>query len=695
MTIGELLVKLGLDASGFSKSMSSAESSTKTSMGNVGKHMDAAGKSAGKLHSALSGIAVGVGVELTHLATEGIGKVVDVLGDAEKAYQDAAVSTAKMTTALKNNVPGFDGNTAAINKTIDANLKYGFSADDQRSAMALLVGVTKNVTQAQKDESEAMDLARLRGVDLASATNIIIKAQEGNLGALKKLGIVVAPVTTAMDALTASHKKATAAQIAAAKAADLQATETAALTAVTKLAGGQAEAYADTSAGKLAGAHAKVTEAMVKLGSITDQIVQAVLPALADAFGNIMDAVAPFLEGIGTQMPSYIATARQALDWITTNVLPPLQEAFQVFTTQVLPALGAAFTWIVENVLPKLVAAFQWFMTNVWPVLVQAFQFFVNDIMPPVVAALAALADFLGTTVAPAVSNIVKAVIPPLVAAFKTISDFVSTTVVPVIKTITDFFVTTLAPAVTTVVKTVIPPLVAVFKTVSDFVTTTVVPVLVTITDFFSKTLAPAVTTIVKTVVPPLVAAFKTVSDFLTNTLFPAFGTLVKTVLPPIQTAIEFITSTVLPALGTAIGIAQTAFKTLGDVVGTIWSGISSAVKGAINIVIGAIDTIIGGINAVQIHMHFDIPFGPSIGFDWNGMNIGKIPYLHSGGIVPGAPGTDVLTMLQAGERVTPARDVAAGRNVTNNITVNNPTPEPASSSIQRTLLTLQATGHM
>ena len=39
------------------------------------------------------------------------------------------------------------------------------------------------------------------------------------------------------------------------------------------------------------------------------------------------------------------------------------------------------------------------------------------------------------------------------------------------------------------------------------------------------------------------------------------------------------------------------------------------------------------------------------------GFTIGtpNIPYLHTGGIVPGMPGSDVLAVLQAGERVSPA----------------------------------------
>ena len=221
-TIGELLVKLGLDPATYTKGLSTAESKTKTSMGNAGKSFDDAGTHVSKFGSIMSGMAVGAGIALTNLATDGIGKIVGVLGDSEKAYQDAAVSTAQFNTALKNNIPGINDQKQALGDTSDAmqsvmedNLKYGFSMDDQRSTMALLVGVTKDGDQALSDSAEAMDLARLKGIDLASATSIVMKAQEGNTGALKKLGIIVAPVTTAMDKLTATNKKATDAQKAA------------------------------------------------------------------------------------------------------------------------------------------------------------------------------------------------------------------------------------------------------------------------------------------------------------------------------------------------------------------------------------------------------------------------------------------------------------------------------------------------
>lgn len=90
------------------------------------------------------------------------------------------------------------------------------------------------------------------------------------------------------------------------------------------------------------------------------------------------------------------------------------------------------------------------------------------------------------------------------------------------------------------------------------------------------------------------------------------------------------------------------AFRSIGDVIG-------NAFKSAINIVINILNwfvdranDIIGGINAVSPFA--DIP------------NIGRIPRLHTGGLVPGAPGTETLTMLQAGERVTAANADTGGR---------------------------------
>ena len=86
-----------------------------------------------------------------------------------------------------------------------------------------------------------------------------------------------------------------------------------------------------------------------------------------------------------------------------------------------------------------------------------------------------------------------------------------------------------------------------------------------------------------------------------------------------------------------------------------------SGVRGAFNTVIGAINWVIGAIDSIQIPA---IDVGP-VHFDgWDGFNIPMLPKLHTGGIVPGQPGADVLAILQAGERVVPAGNAAGGTEV-------------------------------
>ena len=62
-------------------------------------------------------------------------------------------------------------------------------------------------------------------------------------------------------------------------------------------------------------------------------------------------------------------------------------------------------------------------------------------------------------------------------------------------------------------------------------------------------------------------------------------------------------------------------------------------------------------------------------GLGFGGQKIGpvrlpriEIPRLHQGGIVPGAPGSEMLTILQAGERVSPAGAGAGGPSIVLNI---------------------------
>ena len=654
-TIGELLVKLGLDPATYTKGLSTAESKTKTSMGNAGKSFDDAGTHVSKFGSIMSGMAVGAGIALTNLATDGIGKIVGVLGDSEKAYQDAAVSTAQFNTALKNNIPGINDQKQALGDTSDAmqsvmedNLKYGFSMNDQRSTMALLVGVTKDGDQALSDSAEAMDLARLKGIDLASATNIVMKAQEGNTGALKKLGIIVAPVTTAMDKLTATNKKATDAQKAAAKAADLQATETASLAAIQKMAGGQAEAYANTSAGKLAAAHAKVTEAEVKLGAITDQIVQTVMPGLADAFENIMDAVGPVLQQLGQDMPGVISTVNAAIGTLS-NALSPIVKVFAADIPGAINTVKAAISGLLPSFgsgsgaatgLGKDVSALSATFTNAFA-----------DIQTIVQGALGIL------------ENAWQTFGGDIMAAVKVYMQYVQDTiqnVLQVVQGIFDIFAGLFSGDWSKVWKGVQEVFGGIWNQIGSMLKAALdlIPIM-------------------------LDAAGKVIGGIWGN-IWHGLETAVGVVWDGIAAVIKGYIGLINAEFNVLVGFVTGLPGAIGKAAAGMFDGIWDAFKGAINM-------IIKGWNSLEFKFGgFDLgPLGKVASFD---MKVPKIPTLHSGGIVPGTPGTDVLALLQAGERVTSARDVAQGAGG-NTFYITNPVPEPPSVSMAHANLMLAYSG--
>lgn len=421
-------------------------------------------------------------------------------------------------------------------------------------------------------------------------------AEAEDVGALRKLGIIVPTVTSNVDALKASHQKYTPEQLKAAQALDKAATATAALAAIQKSAKGQADAYAGTMAGSMARAGTIVEGIQEKLGETLNNMAAAVLPPLIDALSSVADWFGGVVQSVQPLLPVVEALAQQYLS-----------------------ALGSAFTSIVAAVQPLI------------PVL--------EDLAGKYLTALVKwsgfLADVIVNQIVPVVVSLVKAVLPPLTAALKWLAD------------------------------EVLPSVAAAFS----FIATHVLPLV-----------QSAVGWIVKNVLPPLGAAF----DWL-----------VKNVLPPVVSALSWVANNVLPALGQAfafltdkaIPAISNAFQAVGSVVGTVFGAVAGTVKSAINAVIGIVNGMIRAIDSVQIHVHLAPPDPlPHIAFDWNGVGIGQLPYLHSGGIVPGTPGSDVLAVLQAGERVLP-RGASGGPTVVVNINgglIDGPTIDALTNAIVR-----------
>lgn len=211
---------------------------------------------ASRFGNVMQGIGMGIGINFASLATQGVEKVVGFLGDAVKAAMEEQASVQRLGTALKANIPIWDGNTASIEKLIGAQMDLGFSDEEQRDSLARLVAATHDVAKAQDIQRTAMDLARFKGISLADATDALIKVEAGQYRGLKALGIELRTGATQEEALTA----------------------------VRKVAAGQAAEYAQTTEGKLLVAQTKFGDLMDRLGV---QLLPIVNSALTGMVGSL------------------------------------------------------------------------------------------------------------------------------------------------------------------------------------------------------------------------------------------------------------------------------------------------------------------------------------------------------------------------------------------------------------------------
>lgn len=172
-----------------------------------------------------------------------------------------------LAKALQNTTGATDAVIASTEDWISTQQKaFGISDSKLRPALANLARVTGDVGEAQKLTSLAMDISASTGKDLESVSLALAKAHEGNLGALKRLGIP-------LDDSIIKTKDFTAAT------GELE-----------KLFGGAAAASADTYAGKLRIMNERTSELKESVGNLllpqvskfVDYANQHIIPALED-----------------------------------------------------------------------------------------------------------------------------------------------------------------------------------------------------------------------------------------------------------------------------------------------------------------------------------------------------------------------------------------------------------------------------
>jgi hypothetical protein len=186
--------------------------------------------------------------------------------DAVKAAIEDEKAQISLAQTLRNTTKATDQQIAAVEDYIDKTARATGVTDDQlRPSLDRLVRSTGDVTKAQKLQQLALDIAAGTGKDLAAVTEGLGKAYDGNLGALKRLGVP-------LDASIV-------------KAKDFDA----AVKALSITFAGQADAAADTFAGRMARINIAVDEAKEQIGF-------ALLPVLEKFATVITDTILPVVE---------------------------------------------------------------------------------------------------------------------------------------------------------------------------------------------------------------------------------------------------------------------------------------------------------------------------------------------------------------------------------------------------------------
>jgi hypothetical protein len=233
-----------------------------------------------------------------------------LLVDGVKSAIEDEAAQAKLATTLENVTGATKDQIAAVEDYITQTaLANGITDDVLRPSLDRLIRSTKDVTKAQELQSLALDIAAGTGKDLKTVSEALGKAYDGNLGALKKLGVGI-------DESIIKSKNFDAA--AAALATTFE---------------GQASKQAETFQGKMARLTVAFDEAKETVGSY-------VLDALTPLLSGFVDKGIPAIQGFA--------------DSLGKTLGPAFGEIFKVIRDDVLPILTSWWKFLYNEIVPAI-----------------------------------------------------------------------------------------------------------------------------------------------------------------------------------------------------------------------------------------------------------------------------------------------------------------------------------------------------
>ena len=192
-----------------------------------------------------------------------------LLAAANAAAEDEA-SVKRLQQAVENTGVSYEKYRGQLDATIKRGQALAFTDDQTRSALALLTAQTGSATEAQRRYAIAQDLSRGANIDVVTASRLLGKVTEENVNVLARYGIKVAEGTSETELFGIIQEKFA----------------------------GQAQAFANSTAGQMARAKDQMSELVEALGARLLPIIVAGTGVLV-TFLDHLDDFAPLIAGIG------------------------------------------------------------------------------------------------------------------------------------------------------------------------------------------------------------------------------------------------------------------------------------------------------------------------------------------------------------------------------------------------------------
>jgi len=256
-----------------------------------------------------------------------------------KAAGEAQTQIASMDATLRTMGKGGEEARESIMKMSAAAVQLGFDDEDAAVSLARLYQRTGDLTEAQKLNSVAMDLARAKHIDLATASNLVGMVMSGNSRVLKQFGIDIKDTSTPLQAIGELQAKV----------------------------GGQAQAFAGGFEGQMA-------VLSVTFGNFKEALGEQVLPALT----KLATAAVDFINNV---LPKWIDKAKELIDFLKGHpavmyaiagaIIGALVPAVYAAVTAFIAAAVALAPFIIGGaIIGGIVAGVMWIVDN-WSMLKQ------------------------------------------------------------------------------------------------------------------------------------------------------------------------------------------------------------------------------------------------------------------------------------------------------------------------------------